>query len=557
MLDLMAGAREYVQEKMQPVSGLLGSSTVFGVMPDWNPAEMIGPSPRPLAISLYQHLIGNESWAEARYRMGYRDVRPEQLIVALGGRPYVDVRASLNSFLPATLDDNIGARWVDACLEHLRAQPALHDKIEFDVTLTCLSPDWKKFSGRLGEARIDSNQFAGHLRHLTNRILTGAVEPIDQQLALLKHLAERRQRDLAGANANVHFGARAIGRILNDCRRFGVVPFSILARYAFISMNFLRGLSSIGLIDEEGYQGFLRSVPTVAGDVAEDLGKNLPVSELVEKYGHLRPNSYEITSPNYARDPEQFLRAPPPGGGVSPGSASTAALNGCAKAINGALADLGLDIDTAALSSFIRRSIAGREQAKFEFMKNLNAALEMIASLGGRIGLDRDEMSFLEIGDILRLEANSLTSADITQLRRRATFNEKRWSATRALRLPDLIRNAGEVSAFRLEAWRANFITKKRVTAPAVWLDDAAVPPKIQGAIVVTRAADPGYDWIFAHGIAGLITEYGGVASHMAIRAAEFGLPAAIGCGAVVMDALRGAGTIELDCAAERVKRLS
>ena len=68
------------------------------------------------------------------------------------------------------------------------------------------------------------------------------------------------------------------------------------------------------------------------------------------------------------------------------------------------------------------------------------------------------------------------------------------------------------------------------------------------------RAADPGYDWIFGHEIAGLITQYGGVASHMAIRAAEFGLPAAIGCGEVIFERLRNMSWIELDCASKTVK---
>ena len=49
------------------------------------------------------------------------------------------------------------------------------------------------------------------------------------------------------------------------------------------------------------------------------------------------------------------------------------------------------------------------------------------------------------------------------------------------------------------------------------------------GSIVFIRSADPGYDWLFNRGIAGLVTEHGGANSHMAIRAAEFGLPAAIG----------------------------
>ena len=44
-------------------------------MPDWNPAEMIGIRPRPLALSLYQNLITDSTWAYQRDNYGYRNVR--------------------------------------------------------------------------------------------------------------------------------------------------------------------------------------------------------------------------------------------------------------------------------------------------------------------------------------------------------------------------------------------------------------------------------------------------------------------------------------------------
>ena len=43
----------------------------------------------------------------------------------------------------------------------------------------------------------------------------------------------------------------------------------------------------------------------------------------------------------------------------------------------------------------------------------------------------------------------------------------------------------------------------------------------VQDKIVVLPKADPGYDWIFAKGIKGFITKYGGVASHMEIGRAS------------------------------------
>ena len=40
-------------------------------MADWNPAEMIGKTSKPLAISLYRNLITNNVWSEARKDLGY------------------------------------------------------------------------------------------------------------------------------------------------------------------------------------------------------------------------------------------------------------------------------------------------------------------------------------------------------------------------------------------------------------------------------------------------------------------------------------------------------
>ena len=39
-------------------------------MSDWNPAEMIGLKPKPLALSLYKELITDLVWAESRKSYG-------------------------------------------------------------------------------------------------------------------------------------------------------------------------------------------------------------------------------------------------------------------------------------------------------------------------------------------------------------------------------------------------------------------------------------------------------------------------------------------------------
>jgi glutamine kinase len=79
-------------------------------------------------------------------------------------------------------------------------------------------------------------------------------------------------------------------------------------------------------------------------------------------------------------------------------------------------------------------------------------------------------------------------------------------------------------------------------------------PADLSGKIVLLQQADPGYDWLFGENIAGLITQYGGANSHMAIRAAEMGLPAAIGVGEKLYDTLLIATTLELDCLGQTIR---
>ena len=43
-----------------------GQKNRWGIMPDWNPAEIIGVRPKPLALSLYRDLITDSIWAYQR-----------------------------------------------------------------------------------------------------------------------------------------------------------------------------------------------------------------------------------------------------------------------------------------------------------------------------------------------------------------------------------------------------------------------------------------------------------------------------------------------------------
>ena len=79
-------------------------------MTDWNPVEMIGQSPSNLSYSLYSKLITNSSWLKARKIMGYKSNFGNYLMHKIAGKPFIDVRKSINSFLPTKLDSSLSKK---------------------------------------------------------------------------------------------------------------------------------------------------------------------------------------------------------------------------------------------------------------------------------------------------------------------------------------------------------------------------------------------------------------------------------------------------------------
>ena len=119
--------------------------------------------------------------------------------------------------------------------------------------------------------------------------------------------------------------------------------------------------------------------------------------------------------------------------------------------------------------------------------------------------------------------------------------------------LPPVLSWRTNIFNYELDEAIPNFVTSKVISSEIVVIKggQSLFSDVIRNRIVVTEAADPGYDWIFTYPIAGLVTKYGGAASHMAIRCHELGIPAAIGCGKIIYDDIVGARVICIDAEKE------
>lgn len=563
-------AIDFVREKFGRHPQLFGRTTVFGEMPDWNPAEIIGTQPKPLATSLYSYIIMKSVWREARNLVGYRHPFPCQLLVEVAGRPYVDVRCSFNSFLPATLRPALAEKLVNHYLDRLHAHPEFHDKIEFEVVLTSLDFNFDLHSERLRDAGFIADEIVEireALRSLTDTIATDRQGVLERLRREVQQLQPRRDAALAQPH-RVAAIPILIEELLEDCIEFGTRPFSVFARCAFIGNAFLKSLIRRGVLTPAELDRYLQAIPTVASEFVEDLNHYrrgaLPLRDFLQRYGHLRPGTYDICAYSYAERPDLYLGAP--GAGPAAEESSAAAKKSIASAvfpstavpaIEALIAEYGFTFNVEALNRFIIAATQLREAVKFEFTKNLSAAMSLLVEFGEYHGLTRERLSFLPIESFLAL-ANRNVSADwLAHARDTAERNGKRYELTGTMNLPDLIFGPADIEVISLQRRRPNFVTQKRIIARRVLLEAASLLEKdtdLSGRLVMIENADPGFDWLFARNIGGLITKYGGAASHMTIRCAELGLPAAIGCGEQIFAELSTANTILLDCAEHRIE---
>jgi adenylylsulfate kinase-like enzyme/phosphohistidine swiveling domain-containing protein len=530
----------------RPHPYLHGSRAVFGVMPDWNPAEIIGVRPWPLSLSLYRELITDAIWAYQRDNYGYKNLRSFPLLVSFHGLPYIDVRVSFNSFVPRDVPDGLAGRLVNYYTDRLLSEPHLHDKVEFEIIFSCYTLDLPKRMGRLaqhGFSPEDLAELSSALRRLTNRIIHGDTALWRRDRAKIDLLARRLPTI---CNAKIDKISR-IYWLIEDCKRYGTLPFAGLARAGFIAVQLLQSFVEVGVLSAEEAATFMSSVDTVGSRIGQDFAQ-LPKADFLVRYGHLRPGTYDILSPRYDEAPDLYFdwSSARPAATAAPRFALSIEQ---LRRIEQLLKEHELDIDVLSLIEFIKAGIEGREYAKFVFTRSLSDALSLIRQLGEDHDVSAEDCAFLNYDAIRTLYSESAPVHEV--LRESVAHGRERHALTRNLVLPPNIASPDEVFAFHLPPSQPNFITRKSITALVASIGDP--PESFAGRILFVPSADPGFDWIFTRGISGFVTQFGGANSHMAIRAGELGIPAVIGAGETLFRRWQTARKLCLDCTNQRV----
>jgi len=553
-IDLLDGLNKLskkIDKLNAPHPNLLGSRTIFGVMPDWNPAEIIGVRPKRLSLSLYKELITDETWAYQRDNYGYKNLRSHPLLVSFLGVPFIDVRVSFNSFIPKSLNKETAEKLVNHYLTELSKNTNHHDKVEFEIIYSCYYFGIEKKLLDLkcvGFDNLEIDSIKKSLLDLTNNIINVKDGLYRKDLEKVETL-KGKFKDIVNSNLSL---VDKIYWLIKDVKRYGTLPFAGVARAGFIAIQILRSFLDKEILSEKEYDSFLNSLNTVSKKLSTDVGV-LSKGDFLEIYGHLRPGTYDILSARYDEAYNFYFNR----NDVKEEAKikSFYFSQGQRARVEELISSCGLDTTFDELILFIKESIEGREFVKFQFTKHLSQVLKYIEEFGGKLGFSKEELAYLDVQEVLNLystldhrNAKDILNTDIEK-------NKQFYNYTKAVKLPSVIVKKEDIYNFFLRDSEENFVTLKKVESNIV-LEENTSKFDLKGKIICIKSADPGYDYLFSKGIGGLITCYGGANSHMAIRCAEMGIPAAIGCGENSFNKYCKAKKIEIDAANKQIKIL-
>ena len=531
------------------INNISGNKTILSNMADWNPAEMIGCKPSKLAISLYSELITNSVWSEQRLNYGYRDVRPNSLMIDMAGSPYIDLRIDLNSFLPVKLNKQISNKLVNNAIETLKKSPALHDKIEFEIIDTCynFSLDKKKFKFL---KKNEKNIYIKNLKELTNNILNPKNKTLEKEIEKNKELITKINTIKKTNLSHI----QKIFYLIYDCKKYGTLPFAGIARCAFISKSIIDSLINEKLLEREDLKNFNMSIKTVSKNINNDYMaclKKKNFKNFILDYGHLRPSMYSVLNKNYKENHKNYFSQ-----NIKSHIKKLTPLFDInkkkKKEINNFFKEKRIEISFDKFIIFAKKAIENRELSKLIFSKSIDEIFTNLKKLAREIGIDYKNFEHLDIG-LIKKSFNTLSqeklkdiiSSDIQQ-------NKRYYQYGKNIKTPDVITKTLDFDFFNELSSEENYITEKNILGELLVLKKTNNFEKLRNKIILIENADPGYDFIFSYNIKGLITKYGGQNSHMSIRCNELNLPSIIGVGEKIYSSFIDSKKIYIDCKNKR-----
>lgn len=414
----------------------------------WNPLDKIGTNPRPLDYSLFREVITENIWNSAIVRLGYTEINGE-LMQKVGNKPYISMNNTYEALTPAGIPSKLRFKLQQYYESELRDDKANYEKIQTEDILNVYDfVTDSKLKNLLDMAFSveEVDQIKQGLYDITHNILSTYDKIHDSDYRELQQLIDTRrkiQQQQPEIETNVMKLYKQLTEMLSSIKTYGAPQYARQERCQFLAKRLCDSLVESGYFTRNEMEDFIASITTASTELKRDLFKYthglMTADEFNEIYGDLRSGAFDIRTDCYKHiklDTGSFKTSDRVHN-IAVNSTTQGKLLDSER-LKKAILDANINITPEKLIDFIVRARKNKEVFRFEFNKSMSLMLEIISRMGDVMGIAKEDMSYLEIYELLSY--HSRDSYIQTIQTRRDMYHNNTY-----LVLPDIIFGIGDI----------------------------------------------------------------------------------------------------------------
>ncbi len=414
----------------------------------WNPLDKIGTNPRPLDYSLFREVITESIWNSAIVRLGYTEINGE-VMQKVGNKPYISMNNTYEALTPVGIPSKLRFKLQQYYESELRDDKANYEKIQTEDILSVYDFVTDSKLKNLFDIEFSAEeiqQIKQGLYDITHNILSTYDKIYDNDYRELQQLIDTRRKikqQQPEVETNVMKLYKQLTEMLSTIKAYGSPQYARQERCQFLAKRLCDSLVEAGYFTQNEMEDFVASITTVSTELKRDLFKYthglMTSNEFNGIYGDLRSGTFDIRTDCYRnikldtgafkagdRANNLFVNSPAQGKLLD------------SDRLKKAILDANINITPEKLIDFIVRARKNKEVFRFEFNKSMSLMLEIISRMGDVLGIAKEDMSYLEIYELLSY--HSRDSYIQTIQTRRDMYHNNTY-----LVLPDIIFGVGDI----------------------------------------------------------------------------------------------------------------
>lgn len=377
--------------------------------------RILGTNPRPLEYSIYKELIDTGAWSESIKRLGYEGTT-EEIIVKVGNKPYASVNNIVRALMPKDLDEMLKYKLENYYEKEIGQLKKSEKYFEQEIIISSYGFDTEEKLSKLIEKDFTVDEIGqirkglyGQVEELINQY-DNISRDIDEDIETLSGIREKITEKKPYDENNSMKLFKYIEELIDAVKKYGMTNLIFTHRCMVIAQGFYKALAN----GESSHREILFNV---SREFWENEKKTDEFKGIMDIRGRVQNNVHKKYVSKHKK--EKPLSIAP-------------------DILMKYIEEAHIGLDPNRLSGFISGSIADMGKCIEEYTKCMGLISDIVIRLGDIMGIAYEDMSYLEIQDLLGYHSRD-SYIQIINSRRRM------YHAYTYIVLPNVICNVGDI----------------------------------------------------------------------------------------------------------------